>query len=321
MINTIKMESTRVAFGKELFKLVQEGYDIVTISADTHKSMQCGHLFSEYPKRCIEVGIAEQNMMMVAAGLASCGKIAFVTSYSVFTSMRALEQFRTFIAYPRLNVKVIAGLGGFTAGIEGVTHIALEDLGIIRCIPEVVLINPADAISTRKAVKEAVNYKGPVYIRIGRDPSPVIFNENYQFILGKANLLINEGNDVAILATGIMLFYAKMAVEKLKKEGVGAKLLEVHTLKPIDEKSIIEIANTTKAIVTVEEHNIIGGLGSAVAEVLVREYPIPMEQVAVPDRFTESGAPDELRNYYGLSIDEIVHKAKKVISRKKKSIE
>lgn len=316
MIHNVEMGNTRKAFGQELLKLTKEGYDIVAVAADTSKSMQLEYLEEEFPNRCIEVGIAEQNMMMVAAGLASCGKIAFVTSYSVFTSMRALEQLRTFVAYPRLNVKVIAGLGGFTAGIEGVTHVAMEDLGIIRCIPEVLLVNVADATSTRKAVREAVKHKGPVYIRIGRDPSPLIFDDNYQFTLGKANLLIDEGNDVAILATGFILYQAKMAIEKLKKEGIGAKLLEIHTLKPIDEEAIVKVANLTKAIVTVEEHNLIGGLGSAVAEVLVKRCPVAMEQVAAPDKFTESGSPDELRKHYGLTVGHIINKIKKVISRK-----
>ncbi|KKL27924.1 hypothetical protein LCGC14_2380290 [marine sediment metagenome] len=317
----IRKENTRKAFGETVRDLARKRNNVVVVSADTLKSMRVDLMKEEFPERCFEVGIAEQNMIMVAAGLAATGKIVFATSYSVFTSMRALEQLRTFVAYPNLNVKVVAGLGGFTAGIEGVTHVAMEDLGIVRCIPNMVIINPADAIATRKAIMAAADCFGPMYIRIGRDDSPVIFDESYQLNIGKANLVKDVGKEAAILATGFMVHQALEAVGSLQKQGVGVRLIEIHTIKPIDTEAIVRAAKETGAIVTVEEHNCIGGLGSAVAEVLVKNRPVPMEQVAVQDTFTESARPDELREHYGLTCENIVKSVKKVVARRLKEEE
>lgn len=316
--NEVKLENTRTAFGQALLDLARDGYDVVGIAADTSKSMCLDLLQDEFPKRVYEVGIAEQNMMMVAAGLASTGKIVFVTSYSAFLSMRCLEQLRTFIAYPRLNVKVVAGLGGFTAGIEGVTHMSLEDLGIIRCIPNICLINLADAQSTKKAIRAIADYDGPAYLRIGRDPSPVVFTDAYKFTIGKANFLKDNGNDLAILATGFPVYQAIQALDILKQERIGAKLVEIHTIKPIDKDAILNLAKDTGALLVVQEHYRTGGLGSAVAEILVKSYPVPMEEIAVDDIFTESALPDELRRHYGLTVEDICKAARKVISRKLK---
>jgi transketolase len=316
--NEVKLENTRTAFGQALLDLARDGYDVVGIAADTSKSMCLDLLQDEFPKRVYEVGIAEQNMMMVAAGLASTGKIVFVTSYSVFLSMKCLEQLRTFIAYPRLNVKVVAGLGGFTAGIEGVTHMSLEDLGIIRCIPNICLINLADAQSTKKAIRAIADYDGPAYLRIGRDPSPVVFTDAYKFTIGKANFLKDNGNDLAILATGFPVYQAIQALDILKQERIGAKLVEIHTIKPIDKDAILNLAKDTGALLVVQEHYRTGGLGSAVAEILVKNYPVPMEEIAVDDIFTESALPDELRRHYGLTVENICKAARKVISRKLK---
>lgn len=317
MKGTEKMISTRTAFGEALLELAQEGYDIMGVSADTSKSMGMVPLASEFPARWIDTGIAEQNMLLVAAGLASTGKIVFASSYSVFTSMRALEQLRTFIAYPNLNVKVIAGLGGFSAGIEGVTHVAMEDLGIVRSIPGVALVVPADSVATRLAARAAAEWEGPVYIRIGRGPSPVIFDDKYEFKIGKANYIENRGNDVGILATGLIINKAMLAMDLLDRQGIMASLIEIHSLKPIDKEAIISIARECGAILTVEEHNVIGGLGSAVAEILARHLPTPMEMVAAPDCYSESGLPEELRQKYGLTIKEIVESARRVIHRKR----
>jgi len=316
--NGVKLENTRKAFGQALLDLARDGYDVVGIAADTSKSMCLDLLQDEFPKRVYEVGIAEQNMMMVAAGLASTGKIVFVTSYSAFLSMKCLEQLRTFIAYPRLNVKVVAGLGGFTAGIEGVTHMSLEDLGIIRCIPNICLINLADAQSTKKAIRAVADYDGPVYLRIGRDTSPVIFTDDYKFTIGKANILKDNGNDLAILATGFPVYQAIQAFDIIKQERIGAKLVEIHTIKPIDKDAILNLAKDTGALLVVQEHYRTGGLGSAVAEILVKNYPIPMEEIAVDDIFTESALPNELRMHYGLTVENICKAARKVISRKLK---
>lgn len=313
MIKTF--ESTREAFGETLVKLARKDKDIVAVAADTSKSMLTTLLEKEFPDRAIEVGIAEQNMMLVAAGLASCGKKVFATSYSVFTSMRAIEQFRTFIAYPGLNVKVIAGLGGFSAGIEGVTHLGLEDLGIIRCIPGVTLITAADSITASRAITGLSKMVGPAYLRIGRDPSPVVFSEEDEFEIGKARVVLDFGNDIVIFANGAVLHTAIEAAERLKKDGILVKIVEVHTLKPLDEEGIIRYAKECKSILTVEEHNIIGGLYSAVSELLSNKYPKRIEFIAVKDEFTESGLPDRLREKYGLSVSNIVEKSKSIYQK------
>jgi len=317
MLNGDKKANTREAFGLELLELARDGYNVFGIGADTSKSMGLDLLKKEFPDRIFDVGIAEQNMLMTAAGMAADGKTVFATSYSAFMSMRSLEQLRSFIAYPNLNVKVIAGLGGFTAGIEGVTHTALEDIGIIRCLPNVCLINPADAVSTRKAVRAAALFDGPVYIRVGRDDSPILFDdETYEFTIGKANMLSDGGNDFALIATGFPVCQSMRAFEILKAEGLKGKLIEMPTIKPIDADSIISAASKTGALVTVEEHYYTGGLGSSVAEVLARFHPAPLEQVAVEDKYTQSGYPDELRKEYGIDVSDIVEAVKRAIARK-----
>jgi len=310
------MYSTRHAFGEALLGLAREGYDVVAVTADTYKSMCVDFLRKEFPERCFDTGIAEQTMMMVAAGLAASGKIAFASTYSVFTSMRCCEQIRTFIAYPGLNVKIAAGLGGLSAGIEGVTHIAIEDLGIMRCIPNMVVLNPADAVAARAAVKAAADTAGPVYIRLGRDASPVIFGEDYKLTIGKANELRSIGKDAAILVTGNLVFEALQAADVLKAEGIKTWLVEFPTIKPIDTEAIERAASETGALVTVEEHTIIGGLGSAVAETLADTKPVPLERVGVRDVFVESATPDELRAEYGLKPHDIVSAVKRVIRRR-----
>lgn len=301
----VEFKSTRLAFGEALLELADKGLDIVAVAADTSKSMEVDILKKKYPKRCYDCGIAEQDMVMISAGFAATGKTVFATSYSAFTSMRSLEQLRTFVCYPNLNVKIIAGLGGFSAGIEGVTHTALEDIGIVRCIPNLTVICPADYYSTKKIIVDIGNIKSPCYVRIGRDSSPVIFDVNYDFKVGKARTLINSGENIGIITCGIILSEVMEAAKKLIENGIGIKLIEMPTLKPIDEKAIVNIARSTKKLVTIEEHNIIGGLYSAVCEVLCNSYPKKVFPIAVPDRFTESGKPSELINKYGLSQDKI----------------
>lgn len=301
----INFKSTREAFGDALLELAESGVDIAVVTADTTKSMGVDILKKKYPKRCFDCGIAEQDMVMIAAGLASTGKTVFTTSYSVFTSMRSLEQLRTFVCYTNLNVKIGAGLGGFSAGIEGVTHTALEDIGIVRCLPNLIVLNPADYYSAKKIVVEMGKIDKPCYIRLGRDPSPVIFDENYKFMPGKANLLIDQGDDVGIISSGLILSEVLEAVNNLSSEGLGIKLAEMPTLKPIDMDMVVQIAKSTKKLVTVEEHNITGGLYSAVCEVLCAQYPKRVYPIAVPDIFTESGRPSELIEKYGLSHTKI----------------
>ena len=302
------LKSTREAFGIALLELAQEGLDIVVVSADTSKSMGVNLLKNKYPQRCFDCGIAEQDMIMVAAGLSAAGKISFAVSYSVFTSMRALEQIRTFVCYPNLNVKVIAGLGGFSAGIEGVTHMALEDLGIIRCISNIVIVNPADYYSAINITKKIAMISKPVYMRLGRDPSPVIFDNNYHFEIGKANLVLDEGNDIGIITSGIILTEVLVAAKELINRGIKLKLLEMPTLKPIDEEAIINLAKTARKLITIEEHNIIGGLYSAVSEILCKYFPKQVYPIAAPDKFTESGLPADLLKKYKLDNESIIEK-------------
>lgn len=301
----VELKSTRLAFGEALLELADNGLDVVAVAADTSKSMEVDILKKKYPTRCYDCGIAEQDMVMISAGFATTGKTVFATSYSAFTSMRSLEQLRTFVCYPNLNVKIIAGLGGFSAGIEGVTHTALEDIGIVRCIPNLTVICPADYYSTKKIIADIGNIKSPFYIRIGRDPSPVIFDVNYNFKVGKAKTLVNCGDDFGILTYGIILAEVMEAAKKLIEKGIGIKLIEIPTLKPIDEKNIVNVAKSVKRLITIEEHNIIGGLYSAVCEVLCNLYPRKVFPIAVPDKFTESGKPSELISKYGLSQDKI----------------
>ena len=310
-----EFKSTRTAYGEILLELAREGKEFFGISADTSKSMGIATLATEFPQRCFDVGIAEQNLMMVAAGMVSTGKTVFASTYSAFSSMRACEQIRTFIAYPGLNVKIVSGLGGLSAGIEGVTHIALEDLGIMRCIPDIVIINPADTIATKQAVREAMNHDGPVYIRLGREASPVIFDDSYKLKLGKGVVLDDAGNDIALITSGLITYEVIQAASVLAEKGIGCKVVEIHTLKPIDADLIIEIARQVKAVVTVEEHTVIGGLGSAVAEVLSENAPVLLKRIGVEDCFVESATPDELIDKYGLSAPKIVEAVERFICK------
>jgi len=308
--------STRKAAGEAILELAREGLDVVAVSADTSKSMFTTLLREEFPERFIEAGIAEQNMMMMAAGLAATGKISFAASYSVFTSMRCCEQLRTFIAYPNLDVKVIAGIGGFSAGIEGVTHVATEDLGIVRCIANTSVLAPSDAIATKKAVKAAAVHKGPVYIRVGRDPSPVLFDDSYQFEIGKA-VTCRQGSDVTLLATGLVLAEVLEAAELLQGQGIGAEVIEVHTLKPIlNPQLVVDAAIKTGNIITVEDHNVIGGLGTVTAELLAGKGVFNIKKLGLQDIFAESGTPEELMIKYRLKAPCIVEEVKSHLGAK-----
>jgi transketolase len=312
-MNEIRLASTREAAGQAILELAHEGVDVVAVSADTSKSMYTTLLKKDYPERFIDTGIAEQNMMMVAAGLASTGKIAFAASYSVFTSMRCCEQLRTFIAYPNLNVKVIAGIGGMSAGIEGVTHVATEDLGIVRCIANMAVIAPSDAATTKKAVKAAAAYDGPVYIRVGRDPSQALFDDEYPFEIG-VPVLHRSGSDVTLVSCGLVTSEVLAAAEELAQEGIQADVIEVHTLKPMLKPEIIlDSVIKTKSVVTVEEHNIFGGLGTVVSEILAGQGEFRIKKLGVQDTFTESGTPDELLEKYGLKTSNIVKETKHLL--------
>lgn len=310
-----KKIATRESYGNALARLGEE-YDIVVLDADLSKSTKTEVFKKKFPERFINMGIAEQNMISTAAGLASCRKIVFASSFAMFAAGRAFEQIRNSVCYPNLNVKIGATHAGISVGEDGATHQCLEDIGIMRTIPNMVIINPADDVEAQAAVEAAVKHNGPVYLRFGRLGVPVIYDESaYKFELGKG-VELKDGSDVTIIATGLLVADALEAEKMLEKDGISARVINIHTIKPIDREIISKAAAETGAIVTCEEHNIIGGLGSAVAEVLCEECPVPMERVGVRDKFGKSGVPAQLLKDYGLTADDIVAAAKKVINKK-----
>ena len=308
--------ATRESYGNALAAL-GEKYDFVVLDADLAAATKTGIFKKKFPERFFDCGIAEGNMMTVAAGIATTGKPVFASTFAMFAAGRAFEQVRNSIAYPHLNVKIGATHAGITVGEDGATHQCLEDLGVMRTIPGMVVLNPADDVEARAAVEWALNYVGPVYIRFGRLAVPVVFDEaDYKFEFGK-NLTVREGTDVTIMATGTMLYMAIEAAEKLAEEGISARVTNVHTIKPIDKDDIIEASKTTGCIVTAEEHNIMGGLGAAVAEVVCENCPVPVLRVGVEDKFGKSGKVPALLEAYGLTTENIVAKAKAAIAAKK----
>lgn len=312
-----KKIATREAYGKALASLANVNKDVLVLDADLSKSTKTADFKAVCEERFFNMGIAEANMMGVAAGLSTCGKIPFVSTFAMFAAGRAFEQIRNSICYPKLNVKVCATHAGLTVGEDGASHQAIEDLALMRSIPNMVVINPADAVETEAAIKAVAEYKGPCYVRLGRAAVNVINDENtYKFEIGKG-VTLAEGNDVTIIATGIMVDVALEAKEELKKEGISSRVINIHTLKPIDKELLINAAKETGAIVTVEEHSIIGGLGSAVSEVLTESFPVPVIKVGVNDTFGESGLPNQLLEKYGLTSANVVEKAKKAISLKR----
>ncbi len=308
--------ATRDAYGEALKILGQTHEDVVVLDADLSSSTKTAGFGKENPERFINVGIAEQNLMGTAAGLAAAGKIPFASSFAMFATGRAFEIIRNSIAYPNLNVKIAATHAGLTVGEDGASHQALEDLSIMRSIPNMTVICPADGVEAKAAVLNAAEYVGPVYIRLGRSKVPVIYNEDdYKFEIGKG-IELSEGTDATIIATGIMVSKALEAKETLKNEGINARVINIHTLKPIDKKIIIDAARETGCIVTAEEHNIIGGLGSAVSEVLSENFPVLLKRVGVDDTFGESGKGDELLEKYGLTSKDLVREVKNIINKK-----
>ncbi|MCL4417454.1 MAG: transketolase family protein [Actinobacteria bacterium] len=307
---------TREAYGQEIVKLGGENPDIVVLEADISTSTKTCYFAKAFPERFFNVGVAEQNEAIVAAGLASTGLIPFLSTYAVFASMRACEQVRTFICYPNLNVKIAVSHGGITPCTDGVTHQATEDLAIMRVMPNMSVIAPTDYNMTKAAVRAAAEHYGPVYIRLTRDPLPIIYEENVAFKIGKAFKLY-DGNDVTIISVGDMTYTAIKARDALKNQGISAALIDMPTIKPIDGQAIINAARSTGAIVTVEDHQIIGGLGSAVAEVLGENYPIPLKRIGLADTFAESGEYELLLDKYGMSSKHIAEAAKNVIKMKR----
>lgn len=310
-----KKIATREAYGAALAEFGAQ-YDIVVMDADLSKSTKTDSFKKQFPDRFFNTGIAEANMMSTAAGIASCGKTVFASSFAMFAAGRAFEQIRNSICYPHLNVKIGATHAGISVGEDGATHQCLEDLALMRTLPGMVVINPADAVEARLAVKAAIEYDGPCYLRFGRLAVPVLFDDTYRFEIGKGVELAG-GSDATIIATGLMVEAALEARNLLSQEGIDARVINIHTIKPIDAEIIQKAALETGAIVTAEEHNVIGGLGSAVAEVLCEHTPCPMARIGTQDVFGQSGKPNELLELYHMTPKDIVLAVKQVMEKKK----
>lgn len=308
-------QATREAYGKALLSLGAENPNVVVLDADLSKSTKTADFGKKYPERFFNMGIAEANLLGTAAGLAAAGKIPFASTFAIFAVGRAFEQIRNSIAYPKLNVKIAATHSGITVGEDGGSHQAIEDVAIMRAVPNMVVLVPADGEETRQAIFAAANYYGPVYIRMGRLDVPLLFGEDYSFEIGKANVL-KEGTDVAIMANGVMVSMALEAAAELAAEGINVSVVNVASVKPLDEETIVRIAKTTRAVVTAEEHNIIGGLGSAISEVLAEKQPTPIVRVGLKDTFGESGKPSELLEKYGLTKPALVKAVHEVLAKK-----
>lgn len=312
----MKKIATREAYGKALARIGQENDNIVVLDADLSKSTKTADFKAVCPERFINMGIAEGNMMSVAAGMAACGKIPFASTFAVFATGRAFEQIRNSICYPKLNVKVCATHAGITVGEDGASHQSVEDISLMRSIPNMVVISPSDAVETEAAIEAIVKYNGPCYVRLGRSAVTVINdNADYKFEIGKG-VTLREGKEATIIATGVMVDAALEAFNVLAEEGIKVRVVNMHTIKPIDEEAIISAARETGLIITAEEHSIIGGLGSAVAEVVTGNCPVPVLRVGIKDVFGESGKPAELLKAYGLTAEDIVKAVKHGISMK-----
>ncbi len=307
--------ATREAYGNALVELADK-YDYVVLDADLAEATKTVKFKKAHPERFFDCGIAEGNMMSVAAGLAAAGKMTFVSSFAMFAAGRAYEQARNSVGYPHLNVKIGATHAGITVGEDGATHQCIEDMALMRVIPGMTVINPADAVEAYAAVEAAMQTYGPFYLRFARYASPVIFDaETYKFELGKG-VLLRDGDDVTIVATGYMVHLALEAAEMLAGEGIDARVINIHTVKPLDTEIILKAARETGAIVTAEEHTVIGGLGSAVAEAVSEGYPVPILRVGVEDKFGRSGKVPSLLEEYGLTAENIAKKVRKAVKMK-----
>jgi len=307
----IEMKPTRDGYGKGLVEAGQKDERVIVLCADLTESTRSFWFKEKFPERFIEVGVAEQNMALLASGIANYGKIPFISSYATFSPGRNNEQIRTNISLNNVPVKIGGAHAGISVGPDGATHQALEDIALMRVQPRMTVLVPCDAIETQKATVAAAFYPGPVYIRFGREKSAIFTTKDTPFQIGKAEIY-RFGKDVAIIGCGMLLYNILLAAEELSKEGVGAMVINNHTVKPMDNETIIRAAKETGAVVTVEEHQVNGGMGSAVAEVLVKNYPVPMEFIGVQNRFGESGEPEELLKKFGLSSEDIVKEALKM---------
>lgn len=307
-------KSTRDGFGAGIDELGKTNEDVVVLTADLAASLRIENFIENHPERFIQVGIAEANMIGISSGLSIGGKIPFATTFANFATGRVYDQIRQSVAYSNKNVKICASHAGVTLGEDGATHQILEDLGMMKMLPGMTVINPCDYEQTKAATIAIAEHEGPVYLRFGRPGWPV-FTSNFDFEIGKA-IVMNEGTDVSIFATGHLVWNSIEAARKLESEGISCEIINIHTIKPLDEEAILQSARKTKCVVTAEEHQMNGGLGSSVAQVLARHQPLPMEMVAVNDRFGESGNPSALLDKYGLSVDDVADAVRRVLKRK-----
>ncbi len=304
--------ATREAYGKALVKLGKINDDVVVLDADLSKSTKTNDFCKAYPNRFFNMGIAEQNLVGAACGFAAAGKIPFASTFAMFATGRAFEVIRNSACYPKLNVKICATHAGITVGEDGGSHQSVEDISLMRSIPNMTVLVPADGVEAEKMIFAAAEFNGPMYVRLGRSAVPTLFGEDYNFEIGKG-VVLKEGNDATIIACGMMVNEAILAADMLKEENINVRVINMSTIKPIDTELIIKAAKETKAIVTAEEHSIIGGLGSAVSEVVSENCPTIVKKVGINDCFGESGTPAELLEKYGLTAKHIVEKVKEAM--------
>ena len=298
-------KATRQSYGEALLELGKENKDVVVLDADLAGATKTELFAKEFPNRFFDMGIAEANMMATAAGIATCGKIAYASTFAVFAAGRAYDQIRNSICYPNLNVKICATHSGITVGEDGATHQMLEDLSMMRTLPNMTVLSTSDDVQTKYMVKEISKMQGPVYLRLARLATPIIYDENQKFEIGKA-VQMGEGTDGTVFATGVTVAEAIKAQEGLKGKGINIRVVDMHTIKPIDRETILKCAKETKKLISIEDHNVIGGLGSAISEVLTEEYPCKLIRMGIPDTFGKSGNAQKLMEYYQITANDIV---------------
>lgn len=303
-------KATRQSYGEVLLELGKENKNVVVFDADLSTATKTNLFAKEFPDRFFDMGITEQNMISTAAGIATCGKIAYASTFAVFAAGRAYDQIRNSVCYPKLNVKICATHAGVTVGEDGATHQMLEDISMMRTLPNMTVISTSDDIETKWAVKEISKINGPVYLRLSRLATPVIYNEDQKFEIGKA-IQIGDGTDATIFATGVTVSEALKAQEQLKEKGIDVRVVDIHTIKPIDRDIIIKCAKETKKLISIEDHNVVGGLGSAISEVLTDECPTKLIRLGINDTFGKSGNAVELMEYFGITAEKIIEIVKK----------
>ena len=315
-----KLANPVQAYAKALVEVGGQDERIFCLTADLMHPFMIEEFALKYPDRFFNVGVAEQNLMGIAAGMATCGKIPFVHTYTPFMTMRSCEQMRTDVCYPCLNVKMAGMCSGINMGVGGATHHSVEDIAILRAIPNMTILSPADSVEVGKAVHAAAKHVGPTFIRFGRYPAPLVYEEGggHPFQIGKA-VTLREGNDISLLATGLMVSRALAAAERLAKDGIAARVINIHTIKPIDREAILKAARETGAIVTAEEHNVMAGFGAAVAEVVVEEHPVPLRRVGIQDTFCGLGPTEEMYQKWGLTAENIAQAARDLLHFRSKS--